>query len=312
LNASQGTTVTADYKYFGLDASAGRFAADIAPVDINGDGYIDVLYAVDTRGNIWRINTSNPADSFKGYVNGVADWPAPVKVATVTDWTTLSERRKFMYAPSVVVLGTQTLILVGTGDREKPSAGSNAASVNNRFYGIRDNVTLPSVTPVVGYGTAAVGTHLPDLVNVTNQTTVDKVAMASRKGWFMDLSSSSPMEQVVTTPLTIAGTTYFNTYQAKPASNSANSCSNLGTARAYKVDFETGIGKPNVSNQTGPETFLSPGIPPSPVGGLVSVDGKTYPFCIGCSGPTVLTPTNPLVPVRPNRKPVYRYERVDK
>jgi type IV pilus assembly protein PilY1 len=219
-----------------------------------------------------------------------------------------------MYAPSVVVLGNQTLVLVGTGDREKPSESSSAAQVNNRFYGIRDDVTkttAATVTTVNGSGLAAVGVHLSDLVNVTNQTTIDKAAMATRKGWFMDLSSGLPFEQVVTTPLTIAGTTYFNTYQAKKT-DGANSCSNLGTARAYKVDFETGVVKPNSSNQAAPDIYLSQGIPPSPVGGLVSIDGKSYPFCIGCAGPSVLSPTNPLVPVRPNRKPIYRYQRVDK
>ena len=320
LNASQGTSVTGDYRNFTFDSTGGRFIADIATADINGDGYIDVLYAVDTRGNIWRINTSDPTTNFKGYENGVADWPVPVKVATVSDWASPSERRKFMYAPSVVVLGTQTLVLVGTGDREKPSATSSAASVNNRFYGIRDDVTkttAATVTTINGSGATTVSLpHLTDLVNVTNQTTIDKAAMATRKGWFMDLSSpvvppSSPAEQVVTTPLTIAGTTYFSTYQAKKT-DGANSCSNLGTGRAYKIDFETGIGKPNTSNQLSPDIFLSQGIPPSPVGGLVSIDGKTYPFCIGCSGPSVLTPTNPLVPVRPNRKPIYRYQKVDK
>jgi type IV pilus assembly protein PilY1 len=96
----------------------------VAPVDVDGDGYVDVIYAVDTRGNVWRINTSDPAAGFDGYAH-VSDWPMQ-KIATVGQWGAgLSERRKFMYAPSVVVLGSQTTVLVGSGDREKPSAAAS-------------------------------------------------------------------------------------------------------------------------------------------------------------------------------------------
>ena len=44
-----------------------------------------------------------------------------VKVAEVGQWDgSVTERRKFLYAPSTVVLGNQVMVLVGTGDREKP------------------------------------------------------------------------------------------------------------------------------------------------------------------------------------------------
>ena len=44
----------------------------------------------------------------------------------------------------------------------------------------------------------------------------------------------------MTTPLTIAGVTYFSTYQARWNPGGPRSCTNLGTARAYQVDFQTG------------------------------------------------------------------------
>jgi len=313
-----GTGKAANYHFFDLDSTAGRFVADVTSVDVNGDGIIDLLYAVDTRGNIWRINTTNPNSSYASY-SSVADWPWN-KIATVSDWTTASEQRKFMNAPSVVMLGTQATVLVGTGDREKPLASGSAALVNNRFYGIRDDITKTGPTTatkptlVNGFGTDAALASANQLTNVsTVTTTVDPTTLAPN-GWYRNLSTTStPFEQVVTTPLTIGGQTYFSTFQPKATSSTTgrNQCSNLGIGRAYKVDFQTGVISPNSAGLYAPDTFSSQGIPPSPVGGLVSIDGKTVPFCIGCAGPTVLSPNKIVPKVKPDRKPVYRYQRID-
>jgi type IV pilus assembly protein PilY1 len=303
MNGQSGPGVAADYHYFPLDSTAGRFVADMAAVDVNGDGYTDAIYAADTRGNLWRFNTSDPANGFKGYAKP-SDWPVQ-KIAIVAAWAgDAGERRKFMYSPSVVVLGTQTTVLLGTGDREKPSSSSPAAQVKNRFYGFFDNVTVTSgVTPVVGYGTADL---LMDVTGLSNDS-ITPSALASYKGWFMNLSTTAaPYEQVVTTPLTIAGVTYFSTFQAKDVKGSAT-C--LGTARAYQVDFQTGTKLPGLSLVT---DFISEGIPPSPVGGVVSIDGKTVPFLIGGPGTSPLSPTKIVPKVKPNRKPVYRYQRIDR
>jgi type IV pilus assembly protein PilY1 len=313
-----GAGKAANYRFFDPGSTAGRFVADVTSVDVNGDGIIDLLYAVDTRGNIWRINTTDPNSSFTSY-SSVDNWPIN-KIATVSDWTTASEQRKFMNAPSVVMLGTQATVLVGTGDREKPLASGSAASVNNRFYGIRDDITktgaTTATTPTVvnGFGTDAALASANQLTNVTGvTTTVDPTTLAPN-GWYRNLSTTStPFEQVVTTPLTIGGLTYFSTFQPKATTTtgSANQCSNLGVGRAYKVDFQTGVISPNSAGLYAPDTFSSQGIPPSPVGGLVSIDGKTVPFCIGCSGPTVLSPNKIVPKVKPDRKPVYRYQRID-
>ena len=100
--------------------------------------------------------------------------------------------------------------------------------------------------------------------------------------------------------------TYFSTFQAKDVKGSAT-C--LGTARAYQVDFQTGTELPGLSLVT---DFISEGIPPSPVGGVVSIDGKSVPFLIGGPGASPLAPTKIVPKVKPNRKPVYRYQRIDR
>jgi type IV pilus assembly protein PilY1 len=303
MNAASGHANSADFRFIDPGPGAGRFVAEMAPVDVDGDGYVDVVYAVDTRGNVFRINTSDPAAGFNGYAD-ISEWPIQ-KIATVGQWGAgVTERRKLMYAPSVVVLGMQTTVLVGSGDREKPSASSSAALVVNRFYGIRDDISATSgVTTAIGYGP-----NPSDFYDVTGVTSLDPLALASYRGWFISLTTTSPpYEQVVTTPLTIAGVTYFSTYQAM-SPGGPRSCTNLGTARAYQVDFQTGTGLPGEPVM---KPFLSQGIPPSPVGGVVRINGLLTPFLIGGTAPTVLSPTRIIPKVKPNRKPIYRYERVD-
>ena len=124
----------------------------------------------------------------------------------------------------------------------------------------------------------------------------------------MNLSTTAaPYEQVVTTPLTIGGVTYFSTYQSK-ANSDSTMCNNLGTARAYQVDFQTGT---HLSGLELTQKFISQGIPPSPVGGIVTINGVPTPFLIGGTAPTVLSPSLVVPKVKPDRKPVYRYQRID-
>lgn len=295
-----------------LSITPGRFVAGVTPVDVNGDGYVDLLYAVDTRGNVWRINTSDPAANYAGYAGGVDGWPAPKLIGVVSEWTGGdSEKRKFMYAANAIVISnTQVLVLAGTGDREKPSSSSSASAVKNRFYGIKDTFATSSPTAAIGYGNVSVGTNLTDLMNVTGRTSVDLTALATMKGWFMDLYTTTvPYEQVVTTPLTLGGITFFNTYQAK-AQADASTCSNLGTARGYQIDFLTGVMQENSAGDRSPSTYLSQGIPTSPVGGRVDIDGTTKWFCISCGKtPTILDPGSVAITPNTQRKQVYRYQK---
>ena len=191
------------------------------------------------------------------------------------------DERKFLYGPDVVEYYGYNAVLIGSGDREHPLLGSYACndytpsdsqSVQNRFYMIKDT---PSGYLDPGYD----NNSLLDVTNNLSATTADITG-----GWYFDLNQC---EQVVNQAVTIGGTVYFGTNQ--PIDPDANSCStNLGVARGYAVDFLTGN---PVAESVRAVDYVGGGLPPSPVAGIVDIDGYKQPFIIGGGKPGDTAPS---------------------
>jgi type IV pilus assembly protein PilY1 len=304
----------------------GRVAADVVPVDTDSDGYIDVIYSVDTRGNVWRTNTCCGND---GNALAPADWRTHTyPVAHVSNWNDPAQRRKFFYSPSVITLGDTNIVLLGSGDREHPLAprpennttDKVATTVVNRFYGLRDVYGDPPASVINGIDCdAARDTALTagcDLLNVTDTSLDYSSAVLAAKGWVIDLDAagSYTREQIITTPVTIGGYTYFNTFQPVDPSDNSQQCGSLGTARGYAVNFLTGGLMGGAVYRS--VTYTGGGMPPSPVAGLVNVGGQTLPFIIGGrsedgTGGSALEVHTPPIPVNPVRQKIYRYQTID-
>ena len=192
--------------------------------------------------------------------------------------------------------------------------------VTNQFYMLMDKpaVTHGAWTPSdlvdVTSGTTSIATAA-GVSTITN--VLSGVTTSSTKGWRFNFGRC---EQTVNEALTIAGVTYFGTNAPSPTTGT--SCTaNLGLAQGYAVDFLTANPIPSsaavadalaaaaaaASGSTeGPGTgvgavgevvngaiagtsggvrnsiYVGGGMPPSPVAGVVDVDGTKYPFCIGC------------------------------
>ncbi|MCC4116824.1 pilus assembly protein [Aromatoleum toluclasticum] len=321
LDATTGTQL----RYIDLGTAAGRIAADVVPVDTNGDGFSDVIYAADTSGNVWRINLSNPAKSGAQSQN---DWSV-THVATIGDWSGANVRnRKFLFAPDVVRVGNYNIVLIGSGNREKPLATSTAALTKNRFYGFWDEyavtsgfVTIDDRNDCDAAGDLILSSDTCQLMN-TSDPSLDYLPVFSTvatrpRGWVIDLTDTSatgPNEQVVTTPATVGGFVNFSTFQAK----NKNKCSSLGTARGYAACFLHGgasCGGPVPAGTARSAEFVGGGLPPSPVTGTVLVDGKIVPFIIGgkpdAGGGSALEVKLPPIPIKKDRVKVYRYKKID-
>ncbi len=260
--------------------------SDLTNIDRNRDGYHDRAYVGDTGGNVWRIDF---ADTW-------SDWSVH-KIASVgfDSFNNKTHRRKFLYPPDVVYssdpTGSFDAVLLGTGDRENPFNGfgsllfplSNA--VENHFYMFKDR-------SVSGEFSGSVIT-LSDLYDATSNVLQDgtdiqkqlaSTQLAESEGIVLKLNTG---EKVVTSAITLGGTTYFSTNQ--PNSEDTGSCAgSLGTARQYEFSFKDFTA---LNNQNDDETLNSDdritvrpggGFPPSPVPIVVELEGTIHE--VVCSG----------------------------
>lgn len=283
------TASTKGNKIYVVDANTGNWlktlntdravVGDVTLVRDVTTGLSTYAYAADLGGNVYRITMGNDIPE---------NWTI-TKIASLGCETpvTCSNHRKFMFAPDVVVENGIHIVMVGSGDREKPlSSYTNAYGVSNYFFMLKDNPSdstwLSSETGNCG------GASLickASLLGITSSATPNTVDLAGKKGWYLALASH---EQVVTSSVTLFGVVTFSTHQ--PAVVTPGSCgSNLGTANVYNIHYT------DASPAFGTDRYehvMGDGLPPSPVAGKVKLDdGTMVPFVIGASSKSPLEAT---------------------
>ena len=225
-------------------------AADIALYSSANDGVVDILYAVDTGGSIYRINLRNNAVTQVSYTSGAG--------------------RKFLYPPALLQGPNQKVFLaLGSGDREHPLIGNYPyTQVENRFYVFVDDLASTSATNLDD------PSKMRDLSSSDCGTVDVSLTNANDKGWFIRLNKQGQGEQTVTSALIAAGLVSFSTN--RPVAPAANSCSaTLGEARGYWLNLFNGagaIGTTGACGGTQSSIFQGGGLPPSPVIGIVPVN----------------------------------------
>ncbi len=263
LNADTGAILQS----FSTDRSV---VADVTVIT-DSSGLATYIYAADTGGNVYRITVGT---------NAPAAWTM-TKIASLGCATagSCSPNRKFLFAPDVVVEGSTHIVLIGSGDREKPLTGyTSAAGVANKMFMVMDK---PSDSAWLSSENATCGADvicLDSLFSITSSADPSASDLSNKKGWALGLSST---EQVVTSSVTTFGITTFSTHT--PAVPTAGTCgSNLGTAKVYNVAYTNAASKNGTSNRS--ELIVGGGLPPSPVAGKVTLDdGQTVVFVIGAN-----------------------------
>lgn len=264
----------------------------------NNLGYVTYAYAADTGGYVYRINV--------GTYDGTTlnSWTSNSSAANITiaNLSETNQARKFIFGPDVVQYAGFNVVSIGSGDREHPLENSYACGsystipgdfVTNQFFAIKDTTSTYPGTPIT----------VSALTDVTNNLNASISSIAA-SGWRFELSQC---EQVVNKPLTIAGKVFFGTNL--PNQTAVSSCSsNLGEARGYAVNFLTGS---SLGATTRYKTYAGGGLPPSPVAGVVDVNGEKVPFLIGGQTPSPLeggkVEINPTGP----RQRIYWYLETD-
>jgi type IV pilus assembly protein PilY1 len=287
------TSSSKGHKVYVLDASTGAVersfdtergvVAEVAVVPDLITGLALYAYVVDLGGNVYRIDIGDDAP---------ADW-AMTKIASLgcaTANTSCTYNRKFMFAPDVLLENGAYVLLLGSGDREKPR--EYVSTVQNYFFMLKDKPQDATwLTSEAGNCSAAV-LCLSSLAPILDGETPTADQLAAKKGWYLGLN---PTEQVVTSAITIFGNLTFSTHE--PAAAAPNTCSaNLGLARVYNVSYLNAAGQSS-NHERSQELPPDIGLPPSPVAGLVTLDdGRTVPFCIGCTADSPLEGSEPKVP----------------
>lgn len=280
--------------------------ADITLLDRDVDGYIDRLYAADVGGNVWRVDLEANSPATPTF----ADFQM-TKLASLS--STGNDARKFLFGPDVVPTKYFDAVVLSSGDREHPlytdqTTAGLAYNVDNRFYMIMDannGKSVPSGTPVISETNLVNQTDVQcldssgSLVACTDADAIelrfDGVSNGSFQGYYINLRDG---EKGVNAPLAVAGKVYFGTNQ--PDVPSSGSCTaNLGNAGAYIIDLFTG--------SFHRQTFAGGGLPPSPIAGLVTIEGRTVPFVIGGAGPSPFDPSDPQLDLSGGRKRTYFY-----
>jgi type IV pilus assembly protein PilY1 len=277
LNANTGALV----KFFQTATNGGSISSsvpsDVTVRDTDSDTFGDRAYVGDMAGNVWRMDIDDP---------NPANWKLFKFAALGT--------RKFFFPPDVIVSKNFDLVMIGSGDREKPLD----TTATDKFYMLKD--------PFVGKDATGMVAIVPGDLTTAGQP-VDAF-----KGWYLALLAG---EKVINAPLSIAGTTFFSTNQPSAAAGAAlGTCSvNLGVARAYAINSLNGTAAidrngDGTKNSSDLSTVLTGGgLPPSPVGGVVQLDnGKKVDFIIGSgAGGSPISPAIPPRTVPTIRKKVY-------
>lgn len=244
-------------------------AADVAFIDPNNDGDVDYAYAVDTGGNIYRINFIDPET---GNAWNKDEWTI-AKIAY-----TSGGGRKFQWMPGLLPSGGKVYVALASGDREHPLQSNYpyTTPVTNRLY-----VYLDDPSEVTATATDLDGEDMSDFTTNTTCATPGIGTGSSKKGWFMNFPGRG--EQAVTSAVIAGGMVTVSTNLPVPPATGTCSTS-LGEARGYWVNLFNASGAMGVTGTCGSTdrygVFAGGGLPPSPVFGTVPIGEHSTPTTV--------------------------------
>ena len=189
------------------------------------DGTADAVYAGDLLGNVWRLD-----------VTGTGNWPAPVRLAALTDIN--STAVPFTTRPTIVVQpGTnRRFVTIGSG-RLLHTSDINSTQPQG-FYAVIDGTGLAFNTAASlpsGIAFPVLNSKLRRLTDLTQAITLD---LATQIGWWVDLGTASVGG--LGWRMVYEATSFFGTVSFAPMLPNGDACSPSGQSRVYSIDLGTG------------------------------------------------------------------------
>ncbi|TQV76831.1 hypothetical protein FLL45_02425 [Aliikangiella marina] len=202
--------------------------ADITAFDLDGDDYIDHMYASDTKAQIFRFDVDKDTQTIKGG-----------RIASLQTAADVANNRRFYYPVDAALIklidDSFVSVSIGSGYRAHPLD----ENITDHFYMIRDEGVLK--------GQFDMDVTMGDLTDVSSligdsdgDGTSDAAAQIEadgNNGWYVSFSNSG--EKVIERSITFNNAVIFTTYL--PPSNSGNSCeAAAGGSRIYGLRIVDG------------------------------------------------------------------------
>jgi type IV pilus assembly protein PilY1 len=266
----------------------------IKALDIDGDGYIDRLYAGDMGGQIWRfdIKPSDTSSDLSTLITGG-------RIADLDVDGDATAARRFYYPPDVALIAEPgkapyLSVVAVSGYRAHPLN----TTIHDRAYMIRDNDVYNQPANADYAAKMVTESNLFDTTNnyiggdgnATQQASA-LAGLNSKKGWFISLNQADGSgykgEKGLSEPLILNGTAIFTTYipenNIAPVVDACTSQQSAGTGSVFYVNVTDGtpteVNAGTVGTRTDRQTYVKrSGIPPSPT---VIVTDKGDATCVG-------------------------------
>lgn len=222
VNLADGTllrTITAD-------GSAGNGMATIAPLDTDGNGLVDLIYAGDLEGNIHRLKA------------GVSGFTASTLLYTAVDASGVGQAiTTRLEVGAHPWSNTGRMVYFGTGTYYKPT-DNEPGTETNTMYGIWDKDDLTAVTSVSTRNSTVLQqqeviqtlTPFGEELRVLSDHSID---WATQRGWYFDLPTTG--ERMATEMLLTGGRLIFVTVIP-----SSSACSAGGDSWLMETNAATG------------------------------------------------------------------------
>ncbi len=226
------------------------FPANITSIDLEGDGYTDLLIAVDIKGTVWRID-------FPSSSTDAADFFAKTKGGAIAKLGGKeSNFRRFYNAPDIAYFSPRgkppfLTISISSGYRAKPKT----TSIKNHLFVIFDDHILTA----------------PDNYNYINGTRIINISdlstssgAATNYGWNMAIGNPGDGEKGLSRTITLDGKIMMTTFTPDITTHCHTG---IGKGKFYLLDALNGESRLKIHNGNSINylTLARGGIPPRPV-----------------------------------------------
>jgi type IV pilus assembly protein PilY1 len=269
-----------------LDDMQYSMPARIKPLDFDGDGFVDRLYAGDMGGQLWRIDIdsdSSTSTSVSAKGGRIADLAVDASAI---------DNRRFYYPPDVALIVQEgqapfISIVAGSGYRAHPLN----ITIHDRMYMIRDYDVFNVPSPYTTITEADLFDTTDNAIGEGDQTAKDAAtaSLDGSEGWFIsleELDGSFVGEKALAEPLILNGVAIMTTFLPATSGINLDECKpNVGAGSIFFVNVADGTPTFDLSGTTDKtredrNKFLARGgIPPSPT--IIITDAGTPTLCVG-------------------------------